>query len=249
MDSSLVTLAVVPRERFSFAERSLEDICRHTPSDVELIYIDGNSPSTDWVPSVCHNRKLNLIRRPDYLTPNVARNLAAEHVRTKYVAFIDNDVLTSPGWLEKLVACAEETDAWAVGPLYCQGEPVGEEVHMAGGRAHFYEEGGRRFFFESHTSWGKPVHEIVPQLQTGPVELIEFHMMLLRMDAFEEYGKLDEGYLSVHEHVDICLTLNEANRGVFMVPDSVVSYVGPTPLTPSDREYFQLRWYVTPGTR
>ncbi|MDZ4849755.1 MAG: glycosyltransferase [Pirellulaceae bacterium] len=244
MDASLVTLAIVPRERFSFAQRSLECILANTLSNVELIYVDGNSPAQvrNSLEATCGDRNARFIDNDTYLSPNVARNLAAAHVRTKYVAFVDNDVLASPGWLEKLVACAEETQAWAVGPLYCQGEPAGTEIHMAGGTAHFYEQEGNRFFREAHTSCGKSVSQVASTLRRQPVELLEFHTLLLRTDTFDRFGPLDEGYLSVHEHVDVCLTLRHAGLGVFMEPNSITTYVGPLPLADYDRDFFALRW-------
>lgn len=183
-----------------------------------------------------------LIRRDRFLSPNVARNLAAAQVRTKYVAFVDNDVLVTPTWLERLVACAEESGAWAVGPLYCQGLPEQSVIHMASGTAQFYESAGRRFFREKHTLGGQPLDQHRSSLKRGPVELLEFHGVLLRMDAFDRFGPLDEGYLSVHEHVDLCLTLRQAGLGVWMEPESVITYVGPMPLTADDAEYFSLRW-------
>jgi glycosyltransferase involved in cell wall biosynthesis len=244
MRTPLVTVAVVPRERFSFAERSLASVLDRTEGQFEVVYVDGNSPAPV-------QRKLELkaarydfqlIRRDRYLSPNVARNLAASQVRTKYVVFIDNDDLVAPGWLERLVDCAEESGAWAVGPLYCQGEPEGTEIHMAGGKAHFYESKGRRFFHEQHLLCGRPVAKHGSSLQRRPVELLEFHCLLMRMDAFDRFGPLDEGYLSVHEHVDLCLTLRQAGLDVWMEPESVVTYVGPLPLTDDDFPFFSLRW-------
>lgn len=41
----------------------------------------------------------------------------------------------TPGWLKKLVECAEETDATVISPLICQGTPVHEIVHCAGGES------------------------------------------------------------------------------------------------------------------
>src|SRR5207249_8335576 len=53
-----------------------------------------------------------------HLVPNEARNIGLRRVRTRYVVFIDNDAVPAPGWLERMVECAEETGAWVVGPLY-----------------------------------------------------------------------------------------------------------------------------------
>ncbi len=248
MDSSLVTVAIVPRERFSFAERSLASVLQHTPPQVPIVYVDGNSPQA--VQRSIHalldqrrnQRNSTLVRSEHFLSPNVARNLAAAQTQSKYILFVDNDVLVSPLWIESLVQCAESTGAWAVGPLYCQGEPIGEHIHMAGGTAHFYVEHGKRRFRESHTHCGMAVPAVLPKLRCGPVELLEFHTMLLRTDTFARFGKLDEEYLSLHEHVDLCITLRGAGLGVYMEPRSVTTYVGPLPLANIDRDYFSLRW-------
>ena len=44
-----------------------------------------------------------------YLTPNEARNLATEQVRTRYVVFIDNDVVVAPGMARQSLMCRRLT--------------------------------------------------------------------------------------------------------------------------------------------
>ncbi len=118
MVRDLATVAVVPRERFSLTRRSLETLLDHTEPGVELIYIDGGSPPEvrDYLERRSAERKFRLIRTNDYLAPNVARNMALAHVRTKYVVFVDNDAIVSPGWLAPLVDCAEATGALGCRP-------------------------------------------------------------------------------------------------------------------------------------
>ena len=87
-----------------------------------------------------------LITTEHHISPNQARNLGLKEVKTKYVVFIDNDALVTPGWLEALVRCAEETGAWVVGPLCLIGEIGAGVVHVAGGNVHFKDEiGGEGF--------------------------------------------------------------------------------------------------------
>ena len=45
MENPEVTIAVVPRERFSFARDSLEALYRYTDPPFRLVYVDGGSPS------------------------------------------------------------------------------------------------------------------------------------------------------------------------------------------------------------
>ncbi len=244
MRTPLVTVAIVPRERFSYANTSLDNVLATTTSDCDLVYIDGNSPPEvrDYVACQAEANAFRVVRREEYLSPNQARNLAVQHARTKYIVFVDNDVLVSPGWLEALVQCAEQTGAWVVGPIYCEGLPAATRIHMAGGDARLSETDGRRVLHESHRHFGKPLAEVRPQLKREPTEQIEFHCALVRREVFDRLGPLDEQLWSAAEHTDLCLAVREAGGEVFLEPDSVVTYVPPPPLARSDREYFALRW-------
>jgi GT2 family glycosyltransferase len=244
MGSPLVTVAIVPRERFSLAKQSLDNILATTTGDYELLYVDGNSPPDvrDYVACLAELHSFRVLRRERYLSPNQARNLAVQHVRTKYVVFIDNDVLVSPGWLEALVDCAEKTGAWVVGPIYCERLPVATWVHMAGGDCRIVERDGHRVFEEDHRHYARPLAETRPQLRREPTEQIEFHCTLVRRDVFDRLGPLDEQLWSAAEHSDLCLMVREAGGQVYVEPDSVITYVAPPPFTKADRDYFMLRW-------
>lgn len=244
MDASLATVVIVPRERFSLAARSLDNILASLQADQPLVYVDGNSPPDvrDYIARAAEARPFQLLRSDSYLSPNQARNWALSHIQSKYVVFIDNDALASPGWLEALVDCAESTGAWVVGPVYCEREPIGERIHMAGGDARFVMQDGRRVFYEEHRHYGKKLSQFRPQLRREPVEQIEFHCVLVRRDALERMGRLDEQLLSAAEHTDLCLLAREAGGEVYLEPDSAVTYVPPPPLEKTDLPYFMLRW-------
>lgn len=244
MAEQLATVAVVPHERFSLTHRSLESILTHTERPLELIYIDGGSPPPirKYLERQAGEHRFRLFRTDHYLTPNSARNLALLHVHTRYVAFVDNDVIVSPGWLEALVDCAEATGAWVVGPIHCEREPVHTHIRMAGGAAGFFTENGRRVFREASHSFGKPLALVGPTLKRRPVEQVEFHCCLVRMEAIDRLGPLDEGLMSAAAHTDLCLATREIRQEVYLEPKSVVTYLAPPPFETSDLPYYQLRW-------
>lgn len=244
MPSALVTIVVTPRERFSHARTSLDNLLENVPADVPIVYVDGASPPRvrRHLEARARQWQFKLLRTDYYLTPNEARNLGLNEAPTRYVVFIDNDVITSRGWLESLVDCAEETGAWVVGPLCCIGDPAERIIHMAGGEAQIREERGRRILHEWHRYEGERVLNVVPQLQREPTEVVEFHCMLVRREAFDRLGPLDEGLLSVHEHVDFCMSVRDAGGAVYIEPASVVTYVAPPPFAWSDLPYYLLRW-------
>lgn len=244
-----VTIVISPRERFSFTQQNLESIYQDTSIPFELIYVDGGSPEStkNYLQKQSQARGFKLIRTEQYLAPNQARNLAIPHVSTEFMLFVDNDVLVSPNWLERLLQCADEASATVVCPLTCIGKKVNEIVHLAGGEAHIYEEAQEdgsitRKVHEKHYFVNRPVAEIQDQLHRKQCEFAEFHCMLVKTDIFQTIGLLDEKFLSTREHIDFCMSVTNAGGTIYCEPDSVVTYVPELPLNWADISFFLLRW-------
>ena len=248
MADTEVTIVVTPRERFSYTRQSLESIYEHTQYPFELIYIDGNSPRhiRDYLAEKAQEKQFKLIRTDYYLSPNRARNIGLRQVTSKYVVFIDNDVVVTPGWLKALVECASETEATVVSPLICQHLPLHTEVHCAGGEsAVLLETKGettRRRIIEKIYQQGRKVADIRPQLQRQKTGLAEFHCMMVRTDIFEKIGFLDEQLLNTKEHIDFCILVTKAGGTVYLEPQSLMTYVPGTQLEWTDIHYYMLRW-------
>lgn len=240
----LVTLVVVPRERFGVALRSLESIYADTSFPFRLIYVDAGSPPTvsSALAAQARIREFDLFRVDRLLAPNEARNLVLPRVQTRYVVFLDNDVVVAPGWLEALVRCAEETGADLVGPLYLVGELPGDFVHMAGGALHIEESGGHRRLVEKHLYAGRKLPDIPASLERQQTDLLEFHCLLARTERLQSLGPLDERYLSTAEHIDLCLAVRARGGTVYVEPKARISYIPPKALEPSDLPFFRIRW-------
>jgi glycosyltransferase involved in cell wall biosynthesis len=210
----LVTIVIVPRERFSTAPASLAQVLSMTPGDVPVICVEGNPPAA--VRRALHESgddRTRFIASDHYLSPNRARNIGFAEVHTRYVAFLDNDVWVEAGWLEALVTCAEEEQAAAVGPLYRQGRREQPEVHMAGGLAHIETRNGRRRIRHSHLYQGKPLADVLPRIERGETEQIDF-----------------------------CMSVRARGGRIFLEPASQLTYTRPPPFALSDLRYFSLRW-------
>lgn len=248
MSSPLATIAFVPREVFSTTKRSLERLLAATSGPYELVVVDGGSPPDveGYLSRRAEQCGFTLLRSEHILSPNQARNFALDHVHTKYVVFMDNDVLPAENWLQPLVECAEETGAWVVGPKYFEHEPECARLHMYGGECGIQlDDLGRRTYVERHHLAHRVESSIDEILDRRATELVEFHTILVKMEAFEVLGKLDEGFLSVAEHGDLCLSVRAAGHTIYLEPNSHVTYVPPRSLTSADRVFFAQRWSET----
>jgi len=243
MTSPLATIAVVPRERFSIAPRSLLSIL-DANAGAELVYVDAGSPPLvrQFLEQRAVRHDFRLISTERFVSPNAARNVALKQVRTRYVALVDNDVLVSPGWLERLVDCAETTGAWVVGPVVCSGQAPSQRIKTAGGSAEIVDESGRRLLKARCRRHGQLIDDVASSLLQEPVGQVPFHAVLIRMEALERVGAFDEALLSTAQHTDFCLRVQAAGGTVYLEPASHVTHVPPPPFEAIDLEYFQLRW-------
>ena len=239
-----VTIVVVPRERFSVSQASLESIYANTQMPFKLVYIDGGSPGyiKDYLESEAVKKDFHLQRTEHFLSPNQARNLGVQHAQGRFVVFIDNDVLVSPGWLEALTGCAGETGASVVAPLYFIGDPEKEIIHMAGGDLQVEEKDNGLYMSEQHRFANRPLSEVKDRIRRGRCGFAEFHCMLVRKQVLDDLGPLDEKLLSVHEHIDLCHAVELAGGSTWLEPDARVTYRADLPFRLSDIPYFKLRW-------
>jgi len=248
MGSPEITIVVVPRERFSSTRASLESVYRHTAPPFHLIYVDGGSPSRvqRYLESQAREKGFELIRSDSYLAPNQARNLALPRIHTKYVVFIDNDVIVSPRWLPPLLRCAEETNAAIVSPLICESLPLHHTIHFAGGDCHVdvVERDARveRHLVETILRQGQRLSDVRHELQRVRTEAAEFHCMMVRASVFGRVGPFDEALLTVRENLDFCMAVAQADGTIYLEPTSVVTYAGYMPLALSEIPYYLLRW-------
>ncbi|MBE9045234.1 glycosyltransferase [Pleurocapsales cyanobacterium LEGE 10410] len=260
MSNSPVTIVVVPRERYQFARESLESLYENTAFPFNLVYVDNNSPTQlqQYLSVQAELKDFKLIRSNRYLSPNEARNVGLSFVDTKYVVFVDNDVIFAPNWLTALVDCSETTDATVVGSLVCQYQPFHEIVHCAGGeyfsaKASIEFAAGKpqpsdrsRWLLEEKTPYqNQRIDAVCDRLKRATTGFVEFHSMLVRTEIFKEIGILDEKFCCTKEYLDFCMSVTRAGGTIYLEPNSVVTFRTHPPaptMNWSDLPYFMLRW-------
>ncbi len=241
-----VTVVVTQREVFGYTGRSLDSLYANPGLPFDLVYVDGGSPRAirELIEEQGRRRGFRVLRHERFLACNAARNLGLNASSSEYVAFVDNDLLFAARWLERLVACAEESGADIVGPLVCHGEPAFTKVHLAGGEARIENTPSGRRLRESMRYVARSVADVAAGLVREPVELLEMHCLIVRRSLFDRIGGFDEAYLNGNDHVDFCFTARAAGASLVFEPSSAVTQLLPAPF-PADLQslpFFSWRW-------
>lgn len=249
-----VTVIVSPRERFGMARPSLESIYAGAAGvPFKLVYVDARSPKriSKWLSQAARDKGFRIVRADRYVNPNEARNLGAAAADTEFLLFIDNDMVCAEGWLGPLIKAADETGADIVTSLICQGSPHHTYVHQATGAfthdkaAFFAAPHGQRELIDVQGHLGVKLADIRDQLHRTETDVCEFHCILVRRSILDKIGGFDEEMYATRDHIEFCMSVLKAGGRIMFEPDSVATYVFPSPTDPLRREdldFFLLRW-------
>lgn len=241
------TIVVSLRERWALTEAALDGIVANTPRPYRLVLLDAGAPA--WLRDVlaqrAHEWNLEVIRSDGAAWPQEARaRLVAERLPdTEFTVFIDNDVDVTPGWLDALMACADETGAGIVGPLYLWGDGIAApRIHMAGGRLVERAVPGGRTYDESHQQFDTELARHEATLARSRCGFVEYHCMLVRTAILRVPGMVDASVRAVHEHIDLCLEARKRGFETWYEPRSRVNYLAFADYTLEDLQIVRARW-------
>jgi GT2 family glycosyltransferase len=238
------TIIVTQRERFSHYQGSLASLYE-TNEPFDLIYVDMNSPHAikTQIERDADERGFRVIRLDQFVCQNAARNIALKYADTEFVAFVDNDVWLSKGWLEQLLDCAEATGSAIVGPITMEGPADSGIVHFIAGDAHIAPTERGNYFVRSHPFVRGPISALAAQnLIRTQSETLEFHCLLARRSLLDRLGDLDEALLTIGDHDDLCMMAGQIGEKVYVEPAVAARYDYLDPLLWSDMFFFLWRW-------
>jgi GT2 family glycosyltransferase len=210
----------------------------------ELVVVDDSRMPPRlrrWVAAAARRRGIRLLLVDHAAGVNELRMTGFAAARTPYVAFVDNDVWLWDGSLEALLACARDTGAAFVAPVYCIGPRNADTVHHAFGSSRIDTGAGRSRLIQSHQFHGRPLSAVRDRLERWPCTQAELHCVLVRADALRAAGGLDAGLVGSMDCEDLALRLVDQPGGGWFEPDAVVTYDDRTPGLGDLRLYLS-RW-------
>ena len=241
----LVTIVVSFRERWRFTARTVASILAHSGGDFAIWLLDSGIPPAirDELKPYIAKGRLELVQVSADKQPNHWRAEIAPRLQSKYAVFIDNDVVVLPGWLDRMVACAEETGAGIVCPLYLWGDSEESDlIHMAGGDLTLEPTPGGTRMTESHRHVSRRIDEVPDDLVRRPCGFGEYHCLMMRREVYSAAGLFDSGIVTVHEHIHATMLARELGFDTWFEPEARVNYLAFVPWQIGELPALRSRW-------
>lgn len=240
-----VTVVMTVRERHRLTVRSIESVLANTSIPIRFIFSHGVLP--EWldrdIEALALSGKIERRAFPDLHWPNHLRAAVLDEINTEFVVFIDNDILASPGWIERQLACADETGAGIVGPIYLWGDgETAPKVHMAGGRLRVTQLKEGKVMEDLHHHQDADPGAVREALARAPCDFVEYHCLLMRLELAKAPGVIDPEVVAVHEHIDASLGAKTLGRATWLEPTSDVTYLAFAPQVLEDLALMRHRW-------
>lgn len=232
-DPGLVSIIMLTFNQRDLTRQCIESLQHYTPLPHELIIVDNGSidGTRDYLNDLAAGTKNVRVVFNDYNAGFAkANNQGAKYATGEYILLLNNDVILTEGWLERLIACAEsDTAIGVVGPV--TNKAVGQQV----------------------ISVTLPVENAeiqkfaCMQLMKATGNWFETHRiigfcMLIKKEVVERTGLLDERFgPGGFEDYDFCLRVKQAGYRIMIAEDVFIYHIGGLGYTQNNLDYDKLR--------
>jgi GT2 family glycosyltransferase/lipopolysaccharide/colanic/teichoic acid biosynthesis glycosyltransferase len=173
-----------------------------------------------------HFSKVKLIRNRENLGFARANNLALKKAKGDYIVLINPDTIAQEDTFHRLIEFMEKTpDAGMVG---CKILNPDGSLQLACRRSFptpwvaLTRLIGLSYLFPKSKLFGKYNLTYLPEDAICPVDAISGSFMMLRRQAFEQIGLLDESFFMYGEDLDWCLRAGKAGWKIYYVPTTQI---------------------------
>jgi len=228
-----VSLVMLSMDRLDFTKQTLKSLAKTTPRHTyELIVIDNAShpPAFDWLLEESRVGNIDvLIRNKVNLGFIKASNQGIKIARGKYIALINNDLIFTDNWLEKLLKPLKDKKVGISTPLRFDGvtdQTVGRLIQkgfampkMKWTKDYLKTELAQDYSTSVEKDFERMVH--------FTKNYVAFFCVLIKRDLFSKIGLLDERFgMGFAEDNDFCKRTFNAGYKIAVCLDTFVYHYG-----------------------
>ena len=201
-----VSVIIATHNRVDWLPRVLSRIQELDYPDYEIIVVDdGSEDDTDALLKEWASQGIRSFRHNQSRGASAARNSGVAIAKGEIVAFIDDDAIPEPDWLQRLVSAY-----------------VHERVGAVGGAVYHLGTGDPQATGVKANCFGKD-SALTPR-GLGPREFIVLMEgnMSARRKVLEQIGGFDPAIKIYGEGIDLCIRIVRAGYDVLYIPEAVV---------------------------
>lgn len=218
MKEPFISIIIVTCNRSFLVKHCIEHVLAQPYPHKEIIVVDSSSNDETEKVMVQLPEAISLRIRGQRDNRPQAKNEGLKAVSGDIVAFLDDDAMVYPGWLESLLqAYRDETVGGVGGRVITMPEPYCDQ-----------KSGPPRLFVRQS---GRVIGKDTGLFSNEPVEvdhLIGCNMSF-RREALEQVGGFDTNYTltSFREETDLCIRVKRAGWRIMYVPTMAVTHFSP----------------------
>lgn len=203
-----VSVVINTCNRGAYLGDTLRGLQQQLYNDFEVILVNG--PSVDDTEEVAKQFNIRYYTAPFNIS--VSRNIGIKHAAGDILAFIDDDAVPEPEWLDDLVKAYDDP-----------------RVAAAGGRVYNADGSNFQYSYGAIDSWGYPIsrHDNPYDFNDpkGPFYNINIGTNAsYRREPLIKVGGFDEEIEYYHDESDVCVRLIEAGYKVAQLDNAYVHH-------------------------
>jgi GT2 family glycosyltransferase len=228
-----VSIIMLTFNQLEDTRQTVESLLKYTHSDYELICVDNGSvdQTREYLEKLQKTEKhVRVILNEKNVGFAKANNQGMKIATGEYILLLNNDVILTEGWLERMLVCVESDPLiGVVGPVtnHAVGQQVVEfpldvDVPNVQKFACMQVMQYAGYWFETH-------------------RIIGF-CLLVKKEVIEKIGMLDERFgPGGFEDYDFCLRVKQAGYRIMIMKDVFVYHMGGRGYSKNNLDYDQLR--------
>jgi len=225
----LVTVIINTCNRARQLERCLAALGEQTYRDFEVVVVNG--PSQDDTAALLDSYADKIERaQVSSRVLSVSRNQGIAHSLGELIAFIDDDAVPHPQWLEELVVGFDAPDVGAAGGLV---------YRMHSGDIEFRNGIIDR---QGFVRWDEPAPGMHWDWEEGYLNTVSGNNCMFRRSALEQIGGFDERIEYYHDEADVILRLHRAGFRTVHRPQAIVYHEAAG--SHNRRSPYHLNWFA-----